>query len=311
MKISMVIPCYNSELTIIEVVKQISKIYEDIGCDYEIILVNDNSKDRTWETIEELALNDSYVKGINLSKNYGQHAAVMAGLRASSGDLVMSSDDDGQTPIEHIPEMIKLIDDGEYDCVCAKYIDFEKKSIFRRMGTILYKKLVYWLIDCPPEIEVRIFMVARRYVIDEICKFTQPYPIFNGLLLRATNRIGNIEMQQHSRKHGKSGYSFRKLVHTFVNGFVAFSIKPLRLSAILGGMSSCFGFVFGLVIIAKKILNPQMQAGWSSIMAVLLLMSGLVLMVLGMIGEYLGRAYMSITNLPQYVVKNTVNIEKQ
>ncbi len=311
MKISMVIPCYNSEKTIKTVVHNIIAIFMSTGYDYEIVLVNDCSPDNTWQIIRALVNNDNRIKGINLSKNAGQQAAIMAGLRETTGDLIMSCDDDGQTPIENIPEMVRLLEEKNYDCVCAKYTGFEQKSILRRLGSAIYMRLVYWLIDCPSGIEVRVFMVVRRYVIEEICKYTQPYPIIAGLLLRVTHNIGNLEMQQHSRKVGRSGYTLWKLVTTFLNSFISFSIKPLRLSAVVGGVSALGGMIFGIVVIIRKIVYPGIQAGWSSLMAVLFIMSGLILTVLGMTGEYLGRTYMSATHLPQYVIKETINVEEK
>ena len=311
MKISMVIPCYNSSQTISGVVKQVEEIYIQMGVDYEIILVNDCSRDSTWEVIYGLAKQNNKIKGLDLSKNSGQHAAAMAGFRASDGDYVMACDDDGQTPIEHIPEMVKLLQEENLDAVCAKYIQRENRSILRTWGSALYQKLVFWFIDAPAGLVPSIFMVTRRYVIDEICRFYQPYPMFGALLLRTTHRVKNIEVEQHKRKAGKSGYTFRKLVHTFFNGFVAFSIKPLRFSTTVGIGSSVFGFAYGIYVIIRKLLYPSVAKGWSSTTSIIMIMTGLILMALGMIGEYLGRMYMTIAQTPQYVVRESINVERE
>ncbi len=311
MKISMVIPCYNSSKTLPSVTRQIISIYEEMGCDYEIILVNDCSKDNTWDVICELGRENKRIKGINLAKNAGQHAAVMAGFRVSDGDLVMASDDDGQTPVENIPKMIEMLQKEELDAVCARYVQRGRRSAVRSMGSRLYQRFVMWLIDAPEGVLPTIFMVTRRYVIDEICKFAQPYPMFGPLLLRTTNRVRNIEVEQHKRLEGKSGYTFKKLVRTFMNGFVAFSIKPLRFSTAVGMFSSVCGFLFGIYVVVRKLLYSEVAAGWSSTVAILLFMLGLVLMVLGMMGEYLGRMYMTIAQTPQYVVRESINTLKE
>ena len=311
MMISMVIPCYNSSKTITEVTRLIESIYKQIGYDYEIILVNDCSKDDTWKVICSLARTDIKIKGINLAKNAGQHSAAMAGFRVASGDLIMTSDDDGQTPVECIPQMIQMLQEENLDAVCAKYVQRENRSLIRRYGSKFYQKLAFWLIDAPSGITPSIFMVARKYVIKEICRFSQPYPMFGPLLLRTTNRVKNIEVKQHARIAGKSGYTLRKLVHTFLNGFVAFSIKPLRFSTIVGMISSIFGFIGGIYVISKKIMHPEVPAGWSSTMVIMMVMTGLILMVLGMIGEYLGRMYMTIVQTPQYVIRECINLEKE
>ncbi|MCR5331027.1 MAG: glycosyltransferase [Lachnospiraceae bacterium] len=311
MKISMVIPCYNSSQTISGVVKQVEDIYSRMNADYEVILVNDCSRDSTWDVICELAARDDKIKGLNLAKNSGQHAAAMAGFRLSDGDYVMACDDDGQTPVEHIPDMVRLLEEEDLDAVCAKYVQREKRSLTRVMGSKLYQSLVFWLIDAPAGIMPTIFMVTRRFVIDEICRFNQPYPMFGPLLLRTTNRVKNIELEQHERVAGKSGYTLRKLIHTFLNGFVAFSIKPLRFSVAVGVISSVLGFIFGAYVIVRKVIDPLVASGWSSIVSILMIMSGLVLIVLGMIGEYLGRMYMTIALTPQYVVRDTVNVKRE
>jgi undecaprenyl-phosphate 4-deoxy-4-formamido-L-arabinose transferase len=281
-----------------------------MGCDYEIILVNDCSKDNTWDVISKLASENRKIKAINLSKNSGQHSAAMAGFRASCGELIMASDDDGQTPVEFIPEMVRMLQEEDLDAVCAKYIQREKRSLIRKLGSKFYQKLVFWLIDAPKGVVPSIFMVTKRYVINEICRFHQPYPMFGALLLRVTNRIKNIEVEQHERQTGKSGYTFRKLIHTFFNGFIAFSIKPLRFSVIAGIVSANLGFISGIGLIIARITHTKALKGWTSTISIIMIMSGLILMVLGMIGEYLGRMYMAFSLAPQYVIRESINISE-
>lgn len=307
MKISMVIPCYNSEKTIEHVVNEIMDIFKQLSYEYEIVLINDCSKDDTWKKIQELCESHKHIIGIDFAKNAGQHAAVMAGFHKVSGDIVMSCDDDGQTPSENIPLLIEKLLNENYDVVCAKYVEFEKKRVTRRIGTKLNSWMANWLIERPAGVETCLFMAAKRYVIDEICNYVNPYPYIGGLLLRTTHNIGNVEMMQHARRAGNSGYSLRKLIRLWLNGFTAFSIKPLRVSSILGMSMAALGFIYGIIIIIRKFLTPSIQTGWSSTMIILLIAFGIILIVLGIIGEYLGRIYMCINNTPQYVVREYIS----
>ena len=172
------------------------------------------------------------------------------------------------------------------------------------MGTLFYKLVLKIMLDQPKGVEIRVFMAARRFIIDEICQYDQPYTSLNGLILRATHNIGNVEMEQHARDAGISGYSFRKLVRAWMNGFTAFSIVPLRIASLLGGGIATSGFIGAIIIVVRKLSHPTIQVGWSSLLTVILIMSGLILLVLGIIGEYVGRMYMCINHTPQYIIKN-------
>jgi undecaprenyl-phosphate 4-deoxy-4-formamido-L-arabinose transferase len=200
----MVIPCYNSEKTIKSVVDRIISIFEDCHYEWEMVLVNDCSKDGTWEKIVSLAREHSNITGISLAKNSGQHAAILAGFRQCTGSVILCSDDDGQTPVENIPRMVNMLLENNYDVVSAKYIGFEKKDSIRKLGTALYHVIFNAMLDKPADVELRVFMAAKKFVIDEVCKYTQPYTSVNGLILRVTHNIGNVEMVQHKRMEGRA-----------------------------------------------------------------------------------------------------------
>lgn len=308
--ISVVIPCYKSNDSLTMLVDSLGNIFSHINSDYEIILVNDCSPDDTWCRIVRLVDSNPFVKGINLMKNVGQHSAILAGMCYAKGDYVLSCDDDGQTPIEHIPEMYQKIKEG-YDVVSAKYIDFENKRLWRRFGTAFYKASLRFFLNMPADLELRVFMIIKRNVVNEIIKYDQPYAAINGLVLRTTHNIYNIEMSQHARVQGKSGYTIRKLMRTWADGFTAFSIVPLKLSAVVGGISAFLGILYSIFIVIQKIVNPKIQAGWSSNMALMLFMFGLTLCSLGIIGEYLGRIYMCINKTPAFTVKEVKCNEKE
>lgn len=309
MKISFVIPCYNSENTIKSVISEIvtiMKIHQ--GFSYEIILISDNSPDKVFEVIEQEGKNDINIKGIRLAKNFGQHAALMAGYSQCNGDIIVSLDDDGQTPADEVFNLIDKLQDG-YDVVYASYGD-KKHSIFRNMGSLFNDLMAEYLISKPKNLKVSSFFVARKYIIEEMIKYNKPYPYLLGLVLRATNNVSNIQVNHRERELGKSGYTFKKLISLWLNGFTAFSVKPLRIATFIGFIFAFAGFLFGTYIIVNKIFNPQILAGYSSLMSAILLVGGMIMLMLGIIGEYIGRIYISINNAPQYVIRDTININE-
>ncbi len=307
-KISYVIPCYNSENTISKVITEINEVMKLNNKDmYEVILVNDCSKDNVWNKIKEICKENSNVKAINFAKNFGQHAALIAGYRYATGDIVVSLDDDGQIPVNEVYSLIKKIEEG-YDVVYASYKN-KKHNFFRNIGTKVNNFMCEKLLKKPKKLMLTSFFVANKFIIDEIIKYDNPYTYIPGLVLRATNNIASVPVNHRERKIGKSGYSFKKLLSLWINGFTAFSVVPLRISMIIGIAISFLGFVYMIYIIINKIINPVVPMGWTSTISILLLLGGIILFVLGMIGEYIGRIYISINNSPQYVIKEIIHKE--
>lgn len=303
----MVIPCYNSENTVKTVVDEVVEtVSAHTDYDYEIILVNDCSPDNVFDVISDMAAQNPKIKGIELARNFGQHSAIMAGFHYVTGDIVVCLDDDGQTPAD---EMFKLIDAlDENDLVFAKYTD-KKHSAFRNFGSKVNDKMAQWLIDKPKGLRIMSYFACKRYVIEDVKKYDNPYPYISGLLLRTTKRIGNVEIHHRERIEGKSGYTMKKLLLLWLNGFTAFSVKPLRIATITGALTAVAGFIYGLYIIINKLVHPMTPLGYSSTMAVLLFLGGMIMLMLGLIGEYIGRIYISINNAPQYVIRKSVNTE--
>lgn len=287
--ISLVIPCYGSEHTLPSVVKEIREVFREISYEYEIILINDCSPDKVWDIIVQLAKTDSHITGINMARNFGQHAALMAGYREASGDIVVSLDDDGQAPIEKIPELLKKIEDG-FDLVYGKYPKI-KQDKFRVFGSYINDKMTEIMLGKPENIRVTSFYAAKRFVIEEMIKYEKSYPYVIGLALRTTQNITNVLVEQRTRVLGKSGYTFRKLLSLWLNGFTAFSVKPLRIATFSGLFCAFVGFLYGAYIIIHKIINPAVPIGYSSMMAIILLIGGVIMLLLGIIGEYVGRIY--------------------
>lgn len=310
--VSFVIPCYRSEQTLPHVVNEIRETInmlqqEGRRYDYEIILVNDCSPDNTFEVIRGLCQEDAKIKGVNLAKNFGQHAALMAGFRFVNGDIVICLDDDGQTPADEVGKLLEAIEAGS-DVVYAKY-EHKMHSLFRNFGSWLNEEMAKIMLGKPKELYVSSYFAAKRFVIEEMKKYTNAYPYVIGLVLRTTKRISNVTVHHREREIGTSGYTLSKLIGLWFNGFTAFSVKPLRIATAIGCACSAGGFIYGIYTIVKKFVNPAVPMGFSSLMAAIVFMGGMTMMMLGMVGEYIGRMYISMNNSPQYVIRETVNEE--
>ena len=301
MKISVVIPCYGSESTIETVVKEVVDTICQRDNDYEVILVNDCSPDGVWNNIVKLSKENSKVKGICMAKNFGQHSALMAGYRSSTGDVVISMDDDGQTPADELYKLVDKINEG-YDVVYATY-DNKRHSGFRNFGSKVNDFMCEKLLNKPKGLMVTSYFIARRFVVDEICRYKNPYTYVIGLIFRTTKNIGTVPVTHRERMQGNSGYTLGKLLGLWMNGFTAFSVKPLRIATMSGVIFAIVGFLYVLFILVNKITNPSVPIGWSSTIAAIMIVGGVILCMLGMIGEYLGRIYISINDAPQYVIK--------
>lgn len=310
MFLSFVIPCYGSELTIERVIAEIhEKMSERSDCDYEIIAVNDCSPDNVLSVLKKIAANDMKLKVINLAKNSGKQSAVMAGYSIVRGDIIINLDDDGQCPLDKLWELIEPINCG-YDAVYARY-PVKKQSSFKNFGSKVNSFMAVHIINKPQHLYISNFSAYRRFVVDEMILYKNPYPYSTGLVLRATSKVTNVDMEERERIAGVGHYTFKKSLALWVNGFTAFSVKPLRISTVLGALCALVGFVYGLVTIIRKIIEPDILMGYSSLLAVLLFVGGMIMLMLGMIGEYVGRIYICINNSPQYVIRDTINIEKE
>ena len=310
-KLSFIIPCYGSEKTVGIVIKEIDEIVsKNRKYDYEIIAVNDHSPDNVWNVLKEIAKTNNKVKLINLAKNMNRPGALMAGMSKVTGDYIILMDDDGQCPMENLWNLIKPLEEG-HDVSIAKYPTY-KQSVFKSFGTIVNRKMTEVIMGKPKDLSFTNFSALKRYIVDEIIKYKNPYPYMTGLLLRTTSDIVNVKMEERERITGSTNFTFKKMLSLWINGFTAFSIKPLRISTVIGVLTAALGFIYGIYIIIQKLfIHTTVLQGYSSTMAVMLFIGGIIMMMLGMIGEYIGRIYISINNSPQYVIKETVNINKK
>ena len=306
--VSFVIPCYRSEHTLPAVIEEINTTMAKMEAyRYEIILVNDSSPDGTIGTIRELCKKYDFITGIDLAKNFGQHAALMAGMRQAKGDVVVCLDDDGQTPADEVGKLLNKLDEG-YDVVYASY-GKKQHSLFRNFGSKVNELMTRVMLGKPKELYISSYFAAKRFVVDDMIRYEYSYAYVIGLVLRATKNIANVEVNHRSRTEGTSGYTLKKLLGLWFNGFTAFSIKPLRIATIIGVMCAGGGFLYGIYTIIKRLILPDIQAGFSALMSMLVFMGGMIMLMLGLIGEYIGRIYISMNNSPQYVIREIIKEE--
>ena len=302
-KLSFVIPCYGSELTIEFVINEIDAIMSQRPeYEYEIICVNDCSPDNVLSVLRNIVATNPRVAVADLTRNMGKHAAVMAGYSLINGDIIINLDDDGQCPMPDLWDLIEPLNDG-YDMSMAKYPE-KKQSRFKNFGSSVNRRMSQSLLDRPKGMSIENFSAVKRFVIDEILKYKNPYPYLEGLFLRTTSRIANVEMEQRERISGSGYFTFYKSLKLWLNGFTAFSVKPLRLASFFGMIVAIVGFIAGLGIIIRKLFFvPEMQMGYPSLIVALLFLGGVIMIMLGLLGEYIGRIYISLNNSPQYVIR--------
>lgn len=309
-KISFVIPCYRSARTVGHVVEEIENTMKSLSrYSFDIVLVNDCSPDETWEVITQLQAKRENLRGVNLAKNFGQHAALMAGFRYSDGDIVVCLDDDGQTPADEVGKLLAELEAGR-DVVYAKY-EQKKHSAFRNFGSHLNELMARFLLGKPKELFVSSYFAARRFVVDDMIRYENSYPYVIGLVLRATRNISNVTVNHRQREVGRSGYTMKKLIGLWFNGFTAFSIQPLRFATVIGALCAAAGFLYGIYTVIKRFVVPDVPMGFSSLMSVLVFIGGMIMLMLGLIGEYIGRIYICMNNSPQYVVRETTGAPLQ
>ena len=236
------------------------------------------------------------------------HAALMAGYARCKGSIIISLDDDGQAPVESIYALVDKIHEG-YDVVFGRYPDV-KQSGFRKFGSRINRLMSETLLEQPKEISGNSFYAMRDFIARDMVRYRNPYPYLGGLIFRATRNAANVDVNQRERLVGKSGYSLRKLFALWMNGYTAFSVKPLRLASLLGVVSAAIGFIMVIVTVLHKLINPSVQIGYSSLMAVILFIGGLIMLMLGLIGEYIGRIYICLNSSPQYVIRELINIKR-
>ena len=307
---SFVIPCYNSSESIRHVVELTMEEMEKMNRrEFEFVLVNDySSSTKTMPVLKKLAEEYPCVTVLNLAKNAGQHNAIMAGLNYAKGDILIGMDDDMQTHPSQLPYLFEEFEKG-YDIVYGYYPE-KKHSAFRNFGSWVNYISVRILIGKPKELKTSSYWVARKFVRDSVIEYQAPYAYIQGLFLRTTRNISCIPIQHFQREEGESNYTFKRLLKLWSN-IIGFSITPLRLTEYCGFGLSLLSIIAAVVVLIRKILNPAMALGWPSLMIVICFFSGIQLMFLGLIGEYIGRMFLGLNRQPQYVIREVIRQESE
>lgn len=306
MKLSIIIPVYNSENILKELVNQITNEIQKINnvSDYEIILVNDKSVDGSWQIIEKICHENKYVAGIDLMKNVGQHNALIAGIKSSNFDYVITMDDDLQHSPKFIEKIILKLNEG-YDVCYTKYVN-NKYSFFKKLGSIANDKIANIVLQKPKNIYLSSFKGINKNVANEIKKFSGPYVYLDGIILDITRNIGTVDIDHEDRLDGKSNYNLNKLFSLWIKVFTNSSIYPLRIASMSGFIITLIATILALLIITNKLLNPEIQQGWTSIVVIILFFSGVQLLALGIIGEYLGRIFLNLNQKAQFTINKII-----
>jgi glycosyltransferase involved in cell wall biosynthesis len=302
--LSFVIPLYNSAETIGPLVKTIERLTVEGG--HEIVLVNDGSRDGTAE-ISRALVRDAKVPVIYVehARNYGEHNAVLTGWRHATGTHIVNLDDDGQNPPDEAVRLWRHAKETGLDVVFGHYA-VKQHSAWRNFGSWFTNRMTDWAIDKPRGFYLSSFRCVTAFIARKVAEHTGPYPYLDGLILQVTQRLGSLPVRHDQRQAGASGYTFRRLVRLWLSAWVNFSVLPLRLSTLLG-LTTAFIGVVALVVLAWlwfKDVGPNYGFGW--IMGTLLVFSGAQLVMLGLIGEYIGRMFLTVNQRPQAIVREVV-----
>jgi len=299
--LSFVIPLYNSAATIASLVREIETLEVEGG--HEIVLVNDGSRDETTEVCRRLIAEAKIpITLVEHARNFGEHNAVLSGWRQARGDFFVNLDDDGQNPPSEAVRLWRHAQKQGLDVVFGHY-ETKQHTPWRNFGSWLTNRVTDLALDKPAGFYLSSFRCVRGSIAPEVVAHTGPFPYIDGLLLQVTQRIGSLNVTHAARRAGASGYTFRRLVRLWMSAWINFSVLPLRIATVLG-LVSAVGGLLGLGLVAWLRLTHQGPAfGWGSLMAALLVFSGTQLLILGVIGEYIGRMFISVNRRPQSVVR--------
>jgi glycosyltransferase involved in cell wall biosynthesis len=299
---SFVVPLYNTGAGIDKLFDAFRGLPIPEG--YELILINDGSRDDTYARAKALLASMPYPATlVDLARNFGEHAAVLEGFRHARGDFVINLDDDLQNPVDEALRLLDHIRATGADVVYARYEE-KKHNWFRNAGSRFTNAAANFLLGKPKDLYLCSFRAHSRKLIDHIIQYRGPYPYIDGLILGATDRIERLLVRHESRLDGQSGYNLRRLVRLWLNMFFNFSIMPLRVASLLGTFLCLIGIMLLGIAVAQALFFGVPQVGWSSLMSAVSLFSGSQLLILGVIGEYVGRAYMTVSGKPQSLVRS-------
>lgn len=303
-ELSVIIPVYNSANRIRLLVERLQNALNDIS--YEIVLVNDGSKDHSEAVCKSLAEEFHYIRFLSLRRNFGEFNAVMCGLNWAMGDFCVMIDDDFQNPPEEILKLLTVARSGDFDVVYTFYRNKEH-AFYRNLGSKFVNWITSYLIEKPKSLYLSSFKLIRKEVVREIIKYTGPYPYIDGLIFRYTRNFTTIEVKHSKREEGKSNYNWRKLISLFLNILFCYSALPIRLFMPIGVGIWGLGSLLLLYLTYQWFLGPDPK-GWQVVTAMSLFIGGLQIILLSILGEYIGKSFMTSSGQPQYVIK--LNITK-
>lgn len=302
MQLSVVIPVYNSERTIGPLVEQLQACLA--GRVFEVVLVNDGSADGSEPVCQHIAETYANVQFIALRRNFGEFNAVLCGLAHARGLYVVIIDDDFQNPPEAILTLLETAQTGQYDVVYSRYAQ-KKHHWFRNGGSWLVNALTTYSLGKPRTLYLSSFKLIARGVVDEIIKYTWPYPYIDGLIFRVTRNIGSVEVPHNARTEGRSNYTVRKLIALFLNVFIGYSLWPIRVFTVVGTCLFVLGLLAGLMLLVGRLVGALVVPGWAIVLWAIGTGLGLQLLFMGILGEYIGKLFMAHSGLPPYVIKKS------
>ncbi|MFV0528659.1 MAG: glycosyltransferase family 2 protein [Lachnospiraceae bacterium] len=301
---SVVVPVYNSERTLHELYIRIKNVFDvTLSMDFELLLVDDGSKDRSFAVMEELHQADSRVKIIQMAKNFGQHPALLCGFSYAKGDFIITMDDDLQHPPEELPKLITALNEREdVDVIIAKY-EGRKHNVIRRLGTRLSVYATSKMLHKRPDLEITSFRLMRRFIVEAILERTDRLPQIGNLLVQTSNRIINVTVSHDARKYGKSGYSFHRLVKDLFFDISSHSVLPLIVVRNIGIASFFISILLSIYYLILYLSSGIGIEGWTTLVLLILAFSGLILLSIGIIGTYLMYILDETRKMPNYVVR--------
>ena len=307
--LSIVVPVYRSDECLDALIEAVGEALDRTEHDYEVILVNDCSPDKSWDVIESICRRNPRVVGIDLRRNFGQDNAIITGLRQARGKFAAIMDDDLQHHPRDLPALLDKIEEGP-DVV---YADFgvKQQRLWKNLGSWFNGKVAEWVISKPKEVYLSPYKIIRKEVVEEICKYDGPDPYIDGLIFQVTSRITQIPVDHHPRYAGRSTYTFWKSLRVWARLAFSFSARPMRLVSWLGFGFAILGLLLAVLVVLYRLLLPEdfssNAVGWASLMVALLVLSGIQMVFFGILGEYTGRTFVKVNNKPQAAIRKVIN----
>lgn len=303
-KLSVVVPCFNEQEAVPIFYNEVKKVLVTLKAEYEIIFVDDGSSDKTLEEVKELSEKDKCVHYVSFSRNFGKEAAMYAGLKKAAGDYVVIMDVDLQDPPSLIPEMLSAVRSGEFDSAATRRTNRKGEPPVRSMFARLFYKLMRYFSDIDIVDGARDFRMMSRTMVDAVLSVSERGRFSKGIFAWVGFRTKYFEYKNVERSAGKTKWNFRKLFLYSLDGIVAFSTKPLVLASITGILFLFLSFLFIIFIIVRKVLFGDPTAGWSSLVCIILFVSGIQLFCTGILGQYLAKVYLETKQRPLYIAKD-------